>query len=105
MPSPPIVALGDASTVEVFAAFGIRVVCLEAADAALPAVRAAATDPDVRIIFITEPVYRQTAAYVESLRDRPIPAITLIPTVGRNEHIAADQLRTAVRTAIGSEIV
>lgn len=105
MPKAPIVAVGDAATIEVFAAFGLRIVCLEPEEDPLPAVRAAATDPDTRIIFLTEPVYRRTADFVESLRGTPIPAITLIPTVGRNDRIAAEQLRMAVRVAIGSEIV
>lgn len=105
MSSSPIVAIGDADTVGVFAALGIRVVEVEPQDDAAARVRDVTADPDVRIVFMTEPVYKRTAELVDAYRSMPIPVITLIPTVGRNERIAADQLRAAVRIAIGSEIV
>ncbi len=105
MSSPPVVAIGDADTVDVFAAFGIRVVPVEAGDDAAAPVRAVTADPDVRIVFITEPVYARTQALIERYRSAPTPVITLIPTVRGNQHIAAEQLRAAVRTAIGAELV
>ena len=105
MSSAPIVAIGDADTVSVFAALGVRVVEVESHEDAAPRVREVTSDPDVQIIFMTEPVYTRTADIVEAYRGTSTPVITLIPTVGRNERIAAEQLRTAVRIAIGSEIV
>ena len=105
MPSAPIAAIGDADTVEVFAAFGVRVVTIEAQEDAAARVREVTADPDVKIIFMTEPVYRRTADVVEAYRSVPTPVVTLIPTVGRNDRIAAEQLRAAVRIAIGAEIV
>lgn len=105
MPSAPVVAIGDADTVEVFAAFGIRVVTLEAADDAGAAVRGVTADPDVKLVFMTEPVYQRATELVDRYRGSPTPVITLIPTVRGNQHIAANQLRRAVRIAIGSEIV
>ena len=105
MSSAPIVAVGDADTVAVFSALGVRVVTVEAHEDAAALVREVTADPDVRIIFMTEPVYQRTVEIVEAYRGAPTPVVTLIPTVGRNERIAAEQLRTAVRIAIGSEIV
>lgn len=105
MPSAPIVAIGDPETVDVFAAFGIRVVPLEEQDDATAAVRTVTADPDVRIVFMTEPVYLRTREVVDRFRSVPTPVITLIPTVGGNQEIAAQQLRHAVRIAIGAEII
>lgn len=105
MPSAPVVAIGDPDTVDVFAAFGIRVVRVEADDDAPARMREVARDPDVKIVFLTEPVYARARDVVEAYRSVPTPVITLIPTVSGNRHIAAEQLRHAVRIAIGSEIV
>lgn len=105
MPSPAIAAVGDPETVSVYAAFGIGVHTVEAGDDAVAVLHRVTNDPDVTIILLTEPVYERAAELVESFRGSPTPVITLIPTVSGNRQIAFNQLRYAVRIAIGSEIV
>lgn len=102
-----IAVIGSSDSVIGFKALGLDVFPVDNSDAARSTLREITKPSDVEyaIIYIEETMASEMLADIAKFKDRPSPAIILIP--GRDGPIGLGQtaLREAVEKAVGSDIL
>lgn len=56
------------------------------------------------VVFVTEPVYRELESLVAELSDRPLPAVTVIPSAGSAGGVGEKKLDRAIERALGTSM-
>ncbi|UCE05896.1 MAG: hypothetical protein JSW07_20275 [bacterium] len=99
-----IAILGDKDTIWPFKAFGFDlfpIVKLDNAEAVLEDT----IKKRYKIIFVTEDLYKKFRDQIIEAQLEPLPAIMVIPNIKGSQDIGKKELRQAIRTAIGSDII
>ncbi|MRS12338.1 MAG: hypothetical protein EG823_04610 [Actinobacteria bacterium] len=55
-------------------------------------------------VFVTEPVYAETADLIAVIADVPVPAVTVIPAAGSAGGVGAAKLDRAIERALGTSV-
>ena len=98
-----IAVLGDAQSVQGFAALGLQVCPAENAEQARPILHRLAKE-DTAIIYVTEQLAQDMAAEIARYQDDMLPAVILIPGKGGALGLADRALHAAVERAVGADI-
>ncbi len=59
---------------------------------------------DYGAVFVTEPVYAEIEDLVAEVADRPVPAVTVIPSAGSTGGVGAAKLDRAIERALGTAV-
>ena len=100
-----IAFIGDRDTIWPFKALGAETIFSDESQEAIPRLVSEAVDGGFKIIFVTEEVYEAAREEIDSLGERAIPAVTLIPSVAGNRGVAIQMIRDSVRRAMGAEFI
>lgn len=101
-----IAVLGGRETVMGFKALGLEVFPIDRDEKAHDTFKQLTrTDDEYAIIYVEESYYKCLSAEIDKYKDRPTPAIILIP--GREGPLGFGQsaLKAAVERAVGSDIL
>ena len=98
-----IAVLGDAQSVQGFAALGLQVCPAENAEQARPILHRLAKE-DTAIIYVTEQLAQDMTAEIARYQDDMLPAVILIPGKGGALGLADRALHAAVERAVGADI-
>lgn len=99
-----IAMIGDRDSIWPFRAFGVSLYFLRNIDEAKDVLRRALTK-DHAIIFVTEEVFKACREEINKVQDRPTPAITVLPNLRGSQGVGMEEIKEAVRKAIGAEIL
>lgn len=98
-----IAVIGDKESVYGYAALGLSVFESNRNDAGALIEKLA--KEKFAVIFITENVAVGAAEQIEKYREKPIPAIILIPAISDNTGIGIANIHKSVEKAVGSDIL
>ena len=98
-----IAVLGDAQSVQGFAALGLQVCPAENAEQARPILHRLAKE-DTAIIYVTEQLAKDMTVEIARYQDDMLPAVILIPGKGGALGLADSALHAAVERAVGADI-
>lgn len=96
--------LGDAQSVQGFAALGLQVCPAENAEQARPILHRLAKE-DTAIIYVTEQLAAGLTAELDRYRKAVTPAIILIPGKEGSLGLGMQQVKTTVERAVGADII
>ena len=96
-----IAVLGDAQSVQGFAALGLQVCPAENAEQARPILHRL----DTAIIYVTEQLAAGLTAELDRYRKSATPAIILIPGKKGSLGLGMQQVKTTVERAVGADII
>jgi len=99
-----IAMIGDRDSIWPFKAFGVSLYLLKSMDEAKEALKRALSQ-DHAIIFVTEEVFKACREEIYEVQDRPTPAITILPSLRGSQGLGMEEIKEAVRKAIGAEIL
>lgn len=99
-----IAVMGDYDSIYGFAALGLTTVPIEDQESGLQAFRRLA-EGDCAVIYITEAAAELLKDEIEKYRERPLPAVILIPGVSGNTGAGMAQVKKSVEQAVGSDII
>ena len=57
------------------------------------------------VVFVTEPVYEATEDLVATTADKPLPAVTVIPSVGSPGGVGQAKIARAIERALGTKML
>lgn len=98
--------VGGRETVMGFKALGLDVFPVEGADEAKRTLRSITQDPDeYAIIYMEENYALELRQEIDRFKDRPTPAIILIPSRDGSIGLGQTALRDAVERAVGTNIL
>ena len=97
-----IAVLGDAQSVQGFAALGLQVCPAENAEQARPILHRL---DNTAIIYITEQLAAGLTAELDRYRKSATPAIILIPGKEGSLGLGMQQVKTTVERAVGADII
>lgn len=101
-----IAVIGGAETVVGFKALGLDTFSVaDAAEAAGVLKSITAEGEEYAIIYIEETLAQNLAHEIDKFKDRPTPAIILIPGRDGSTGMALDALKAAVERAVGTNIL
>jgi V/A-type H+-transporting ATPase subunit F len=101
-----IAVIGGKDTVIGFKAVGLEVCPASNAQEALQALRAMTGEgSDYAIIYIEEKLAQEISHEIDKYKDRPTPAIILIPGREGSLGLGQNALRAAVERAVGTNIL
>lgn len=98
-----IAVVGDATSVSGFRPLGFAVFAVERpedAERLWPELSGGAYG----VVFVTEPVYAVLEHVVAEVADKPIPAVTVIPSAGSAGGVGAAKLDRAIERALGTSV-
>ncbi len=102
---PEIAVIGDRDSVWPFAAFGFQVRPVTDADESRR-VFSQCLSQDYAILFVTEDVLHDCVELADALKEQPLPAVIPLPDLKKgSQGLGTEQIRKAMRTAIGKEIM
>jgi vacuolar-type H+-ATPase subunit F/Vma7 len=96
-----VAVVGDATSVSGFRPLGFAVFPVEDPAAARP-LWEELVGGRYAVVFVTEPVYEAVADLAETVADRPVPALTIIPGAGAYKGLGELKLRKAIERALGT---
>jgi V/A-type H+/Na+-transporting ATPase subunit F len=101
--SGKVAIIGDAASVAGFRPLGFRTLVAE------PPARALELWPEVAggeygVVLVTEPVYEVIGDLIAEARERPIPAVTIIPGAGSAGGVGEARLARAIERALGTTL-
>ena len=99
-----IAVLGDAQSVQGFAALGLQVFPAETAEEARPVLHRLARE-DTAIIYITEQLAAELTEELNRYRSAAVPAIILIPGKEGSLGLGMSQVKNTVERAVGADII
>lgn len=99
-----IAFIGDLDSVWAFTAFGVSMFAVTGGEEARAAF-ADAAGQDYALIFVTEDVYEACEDQITELRDRALPAVTVLPNIRGSRGLAAAEIHRAVGAAVGADIL
>ena len=99
-----IAVLGDAQSVQGFAALGLQVCPAENAEQSRPILHRLAKE-DTAIIYVTEQLAAGLTAELDRYRKSATPAIILIPGKEGSLGLGMQQVKTTVERAVGADII
>lgn len=99
-----IAVLGDAQSVQGFAALGLQVCPAQNAEEARSVLHRLAKE-NTAIIYITEQLAAGLSAELERYRRAATPAIILIPGKEGSLGLGMQQVKTTVERAVGADII
>ena len=98
-----VAVLGDRDSVLSFKALGLDVYATESAEEAQHILHRLAGE-EYAVIYITEQLSVSLQQEIARYKDRPMPAIILIPGKGGSMGLAQEGIRSAVERAVGADI-
>lgn len=98
-----IAVVGDATSVSGFRPLGFAVFPVEHASDARD-VWPQLAGGEFGAVFVTEHVYEAIADLVAETADRSVPAVTVIPSAGRQAGVGAAKLDRAIERALGTSV-
>ena len=98
-----VAVLGDRDSVLSFKALGLDVYATESAEEAQHTLHRLAGE-EYAVIYITEALSVSLQQEIARYKDRPMPAIILIPGKGGSLGLAQESIRSAVERAVGADI-
>ena len=98
-----IAIVGDATSVSGFRPLGFAVFPVERAEEARE-LWAELAGGEYGVVFVTEPVYAAIADLTAEVADRPVPAVTVIPSAGSAGGVGAAKLDRAIERALGTTV-
>ncbi len=99
-----IAVVGDYDSIYGFAALGLETYAVNTAEEARSAVNTLAVS-EFGVIYITEGLAAELSDVIETYRNRPMPAIILIPGIHGNTGAGVAGVRQTVEKAVGSDIL
>ena len=99
-----IAVLGDAQSVQGFAALGLQVCPAESAEQARPILHRLAKE-DTAIIYVTEQLAQELSAEIARYQDDMLPAVILIPGREGSLGIGTAGVHAAAEKAVGADIL
>ena len=99
-----IAVLGDAQSVQGFAALGLQVCPAESVEEARPILHRLAKE-NTAIIYLTEQLAAGLTAELDRYRKLAAPAIILIPGKEGSLGLGMQQVKTTVERAVGADII
>lgn len=99
-----IAVIGERDCILGFKALGVSIFPAETGEEASQALTAI-RDSDYAVVFISEDFADDVKDLLEELREKPLPAVALIPGTRGSQGLARERLRQNVRRAIGADIL
>jgi V/A-type H+-transporting ATPase subunit F len=98
-----IAIVGDSTSVAGFRPLGFAVFPVEQPEDAT-ALWPELSGGSYGVVFVTEPVYAVLEKSVAEAADRPVPAVTVIPSAGSMGGVGAAKLDRAIERALGTSV-
>ena len=99
-----IAAMGDKDSITGFASIGLEIYPVTDPREALRELRRMSED-DYAVVFVTEALAALLGAELDRYRERPVPAVILIPGVSGNTGEGLRSIGRSVEQAVGSDIL
>ena len=100
-----IAVIGDYDSIQGFKAVGLDIYPAESADAVSERIRSLAAAGDTAIIYITEQAASKAREEIDRYKDKPLPAIILIPGREGSLGIGKSNLKSSIERAVGADII
>lgn len=97
--------IGDRESVLGFMALGFSVMEAANAETAGALLRKAVKSEEYAVIFLVESYARELGEEIARCKDRPLPAVTVIPGKAGSTGFGMAQMKSAVERAIGADIL
>jgi V/A-type H+-transporting ATPase subunit F len=99
-----VAIVGDSNSVSGFRPLGLAVFPVEdPADAR--AIWSQLVGGEYGVVFVTEPVYEAADDLVAETADKPLPAVTIIPSVGSSGGVGQAKISRAIERALGTKML
>ena len=99
-----IAAIGDKDSIYGFASIGLRIFPADDARTTIQLLREL-SEEDYAVIFLTERLAALLGDELDRYRERPVPAVILIPGVSGNTGEGMRSISRSVEQAVGSDIL
>lgn len=100
-----IAVVGDYDSILGFKAVGLDVYPADTAETVSETIRSLAVAGDTAIIYITEQAAQKAKEEIERYKDKPSPAIILIPGREGSLGIGKANLKSSIERAVGADII
>ncbi len=98
-----IAMVGDRDSIWAFKAFRLSLYFVK--DGEEKEVLARALTGNYSIIFVTEGVFRACREQIDEIRDKTLPSITVLPNLRGSQGLGTEEIKRAVRKAVGADIL
>jgi V/A-type H+-transporting ATPase subunit F len=98
-----VAMIGDPVSLTAFGMFGVDTYPLGCLDEAHEVFDRVVRD-DFAVVFVTEEVYGKLDREIAQMASRPLPAITVIPSVTSARGVGGEKIETAIERALGTKM-